>query len=231
MRDLLIITPSRGRPASVRRLAEAVLETCTAQTDLIFAFDSDDPVLSEAVAEADVLTAAGRGGWLKGERRTMGAWTNRVALDPPGEYRALASLGDDHVPRTHGWDAMLLDSIESLGGSGIAYGDDLLQQSLPTAAVVTADIVDALGWMCLPTAGHFCVDNTWLDLGEGAGCLAHRLDVIIEHCHPLAGKAEQDATYADAGGFSTSHPDWLAYQEWRETRMAADVATVKGLLS
>jgi hypothetical protein len=230
VRDLLVIVPSRGRPASVRRLVEAVRETCTAQTDLIFAFDSDDPVLAEAVVEADVATGAGCGGWVKGPRRSMGAWTNRVALDPPGSYRAFASLGDDHVPRTHGWDAMLLDAIGDLGGTGIAYGDDLLQQSLPTAAVVTADIVGALGWMCLPGAGHYCVDNTWLDLGEGAGCLAHRLDVIIEHLHPLGGKAPSDATYDDAGGFSVNHPDWLAYQQWRAGQMAADVATVKGLL-
>jgi hypothetical protein len=54
--------------------------------------------------------------------------------DPP---RYLASLGDDHRPRTKGWDRRLIDAIESLGGApGIAYGDDKLQgAALPTAWV------------------------------------------------------------------------------------------------
>ena len=45
MRDLLVITPSRGRPDGMKRLAHAVAATAQAETDLIFAVDDDDPAL------------------------------------------------------------------------------------------------------------------------------------------------------------------------------------------
>jgi hypothetical protein len=225
MRDLLIITPSRRRPASVRRLVGAVAETATAQTDVMFAFDDDDPDREDSIAAID-----GRASFVAGPRRSMCAWTNQVATAHTAGYRALASLGDDHVPRTDGWDSVLLAALDGLGGTGIAYGNDLLAPDLPTAAVVTSDIVAALGWMCVPGLGSYCPDNAWFDLGDGAGCLAHRMDVVIEHMHWTGGKSDGDQTYSDAGGFNLQHPDWLVYQDWRANQMAADVATVKGLL-
>lgn len=226
MRDLLIITPSRRRPSSVKRLTEAVADTCTAQTDLIFAFDDDDPDL-----KASIKAAGGMPRPFVGPRRSMCAWTNHVAAAYASGYRALASLGDDHVPRTKGWDTMLLDSLDTFGGTGIAYGNDELAPDLPTAAVVTSDIVKALGWMCLPGLSSYCPDNVWFDLGDGAGCLVHRMDVIIAHLHWTSGLAPGDETYADAGGFRLEHPDWAVYQAWRSERMAQDVATVKGLMA
>lgn len=225
MRDLLVITPSRRRPASVKRLLDAVAETATAQTDVMFAFDDDDRDVPDSITAID-----GRASFVTGPRQSMCAWTNQVAAEHAAEYRALASLGDDHVPRTHGWDTLLLGAIGELGGTGIAYGNDLLAPDLPTAAVVTSDIVTALGWMCVPGAGSYCPDNAWFDLGDGAGCLAHRMDVVIEHMHWTGGKADSDQTYSDAGGFSLTHPDWATYQDWRANQMAADIATVKGLL-
>jgi hypothetical protein len=223
VRDLLIITPSRRRPKSVARLLDAVTETSTAQTDLIFAFDDDDPDVPDSLAAIGDRALS-----VTGPRRSMCEWTNNVAsLYAAGEYRAFASLGDDHVPRTHGWDTMLLEAI---GTTGIGYGNDLLSPDLPTAAVITCDIVAALGWMCLPGIRSYCCDNAWYDLGDGAGCLAHRLDVVIEHLHWTGNKAEGDQTYSDAGGFNLMHPDWAVYQDWRDNRMAADIATVKGLL-
>lgn len=226
MRDLLIITPSRRRPASVKRLTEAVAETCAAQTDLIFAFDDDDPELEANIA------AAGGSMHVHGPRRSMCEWTNNIAsVYSPQDYRALASLGDDHVPRTKGWDTMLLDGLDRIGGTGIAYGNDELAPDLPTAAVVTSDIVKALGWMCLPGLSSYCPDNVWFDLGDGAGCLVHRMDVIIAHLHWTSGLAPGDETYAEAGGFRLEHPDWAVYQAWRSERMTQDVATVKGLMA
>jgi hypothetical protein len=224
VRDLLIITPSRRRPASVKRLTEAVEQTCTADTDLIFAFDDDDPELEASVA------AAGNSIHAHGPRQSMCAWTNLIAHDYAGDFRAIASLGDDHVPRTKGWDTMLLDGLDRFGGTGIAYGNDELAPDLPTAAVVTSDIVKALGWMCLPGLSSYCPDNVWFDLGDGAGCLVHRMDVIIAHLHWTSGLAPGDETYAEAGGFRLEHPDWAVYQAWRNERMADDVAIVKGLL-
>ena len=168
----------------------------------------------------------------QGSRQSLAGWTNTLADIYSGAYRAYASFGDDHLPRTEGWDKVLLDAIASAGGTGIAYGDDLLMgQNLCTAPVVSADIVDALGWLALPAISHYCLDNALKDIGEGAGCLLYCPDVVTEHVHYANGKAPVDATYADAGGFSEGHPDWAAYQKWREQDMARDVATVRALIA
>ena len=142
-----------------------------------------------------------------------------------GKYRALASLSDDHVPRTQGWDRLLLDAIDGMGGTGFAYGDDLGQrENLATSVVVSADIVQALGWFMLPACAHYHVDNAWMDLGRGAGCLAWCPDVVIEHAHPFWGAVPMDATYESE--FARGDADLAAYETWRRDRMAADVATV-----
>ena len=43
MADLVVVVPSRGRPARARALVEAFEATCTADTELVFAVDEDDP--------------------------------------------------------------------------------------------------------------------------------------------------------------------------------------------
>lgn len=226
MRDLLIITPSRGRPQRLREMLDAVFATAEADTDVAVAIDDDEP--------ADYSPAwqvkHNRVMWFTGHRNTLSRWTNRLALDPDigGKYRALASLGDDHIPRTPGWDRLLLEAIDQMGGTGIAYGDDtIMGERLPTAPVISRDIVYALGWMCEPSLRHMFVDNAWGDLGREAGCVAYVPEVVIEHCHWCVGKSALDATYAETE--VQKEPDRALYENWKAERMAADVAKIRGL--
>jgi hypothetical protein len=62
MRDMLVIVPTRGRPAAATRLIEAFAAT-GATTDLVFCVDNDDPHLPEydrtwgvSVGPQDALT-------------------------------------------------------------------------------------------------------------------------------------------------------------------------------
>jgi hypothetical protein len=218
VRDLLVIVPSRGRPARFREMRDAALALSETDTRIAVATDSDDP-------SAASYQASERVDFWQGPRQTVSGWTNIIAKAEQRSYRAFASLGDDHLPRTQGWDRLLLEAIESMGGTGIAYGNDLLQgQNLPTAPVISADIVAALGWMCLPVLRHYRLDDAWRDLGAGAGCLAYVPEVVIEHCHPGAGKAVYDATYAD--GAARDREDEEPYRRWRDGQMSADIAAV-----
>lgn len=224
MRDLVVITPTRGRRAGLLRLAAAMKRTCTADTQLCIAIDDDDH-------SYDGLMFDEVGCWtLTGPRRTCADWSNCLASMLTGEFRYLASLGDDHVPETHGWDSQLIGVIEEHGGTGIAYGNDLLMGSgLPTAPLMSADIVQALGWMFLPTSTRLFCDNVWKDLGSQAGCLYCLPDVIIRHLHYSSGLAPRDQTAIDA------EPAWphdeAAYRKWQQDDMGADVAKVRALLT
>lgn len=225
-RDLLVIVPSRGRPGNVARFLRTVAATSAAATDVVFAFDDDDPHFPQSVAAA----AGGPIGAsvVHGPRKGLGAWTNTVAAAHLNSYRAFASFGDDHVPQTHGWDKLLLGAIDGMGGTGISYPDDGIRDDVCEAVVISADIVAALGWMCEPSLQHWYVDNVWADLGKGADCLTYMPDVLVPHKHPAAtGIGQLDATYRDSGRHIPA--DKKAYETWRAERMSADVATVQAL--
>lgn len=223
MRDLLIITPTRQRPDSARRLARAVTETATADTVLLLAVDDDDPSYDGGVEGAQII---------RGPRLNCVKWSNLLAARHGPGYRAVASLGDDHVPLTYGWDSALLEAIDDMGGTGIAYGDDTLQHdNLPTAPVISTDIPAALGWLFHPGMLHYYCDNAWKDVAAGAGCLAYRPDVTVQHLHYSAGTAPRDPVYADEE--PAMEPDRATYEAWRASPdgMAADVARVRALMA
>lgn len=223
MRDLLVITPTRGRPEPARRLIAAMAATSTARTDLILAVDDDDPSY-DGMADSPSVTV------IRGPRMTCGQWTNKIAAEHGGSYRALASLGDDHVPRTPGWDTALLAAVDAMGGTGIAYPDDLGQhENLPTAPVMSSDIPAALGWMFHPGMIHYYCDNIWKDIGLGAGCLRYVPGVVIQHMHPGWNTAPWDQVYGEAA--PAGDADMATWHHWRETQMAADVAAVRALMT
>lgn len=216
------LVPSRGRPHNVERLVRACALTCSADTRLHFGFDVDDPRLDENIAAA--------GGHLYGvanPRMGLAAWTNSLAKLHPG--CDVISIGDDMVPVTHGWDSLLLAAIgERCGGCGIVYPDDGRRADIPECAVISRQIVDALGWVCPPGLQHWYIDNVWRDIGEAAGCLAYVREVTVRHCHPnTPGGDPHDQTYADATPGLAA--DLRAYQAWRLARggMRAAVAAVK----
>lgn len=224
--DLLIITPSRGRPKNVARLLDSVHELRQLETHVYAAVDEDDPdvdqyqyVFDKAGQDGDVLTV--------GSRKGLAEWTNEVAARKASDYRYLASFGDDHVPRTKGFDKALCRGIEDMGGTGFTYPWDGVREDIPEAVVMSSDIVQALGWMCLPALQHFYVDNVWADLGQQAGCIRHLRAIAVDHINAASGRTAGDATYASSS--TKLEADQKAYHEWRAGQMARDVATITSL--
>lgn len=228
MADLTVIVPSRGRPAAVQPLTEAFKATCTADTRLLFSIDDNDDAGDKYIAATmgtsfPVAPVAGR-------NASMVEALNRVAVTV--DSFAIGFMGDDHLPRSVGWDKSYLDALREMS-TGIVYGDDLLQgERIPTQVAMTADIVKALGWMAPPTLTHLYVDNFWLDLGQAAGCIRYLPDVIIEHRHPIAGKATWDAGYARVNDASMYQRDADAYERFTTggglAAAAAKVRTLRG---
>lgn len=223
MPDLVVIVPSRGRPDTARELADAFEETCTAGTELMFALDDDDPTRDEYGIEA---------GWVSSPSTSMVQALNYAAryvtdVRPPF---AVGFMGDDHRPRSAGWDRAYLDALRELG-TGIVHGNDLLQgERLATQCAMTSDIVRALGYMAPPALAHLYVDNFWMLLGSGAGCLRYLPEVVVEHMHPLAGKAQWDAGYVrvnDPGMYARDEAAFRAYAG--SGALSEDIAKVRAL--
>jgi hypothetical protein len=227
MADLAVIVPTRGRPDAAEDLIRAFDDTCTADTDLVFAVDLDDPSREKYAWTAG--RAHPRVSVVAADTHTMVEALNDAATLHARLAYAVGFMGDDHRPRVKGWDQRYLDALRELG-TGIVYGDDLLQgEKLPTQCAMTSDIVRALGHMAPPPLRHMYVDNYWLDLGRACGCVRYLPDVVVEHMHPVAGKSEWTEGHKRVNDRAVYAADESAYRRYLVSEFPADVAKVRAL--
>jgi predicted O-methyltransferase YrrM len=241
MPELAVIVPTRGRPENIRRLISAWdFTNAWDSADLVLVADSDDPEI-QGYRDVVELTRHPDTEECLVRLIEMAAWMpmvhklNMVAKDvaegwgteaPPF---ALGFAGDDHVPQTIGWAARYLAVLHELG-SGMVYGDDGYQgRKLSTEWAITADVVRRLGQMVPAPVEHMYCDNSMMDLFNGAGALRHLPEVRIEHIHPITGKTQTDAQYQRVNHRDQFRTDRLAYEAWKRTGLAADVAAVRAL--
>ena len=225
MYDLAVLVPSRGRPDNLMRLIDACHAQSKGTVHVYAGVDQDDPALklykSLRLPEGDMIVTSA-------ERRNLVNWTNHLAKITKGEYRYYASLGDDMVPATPGWDTKLWGAIEEdFGGTGFSYPWDGIRDDIPEAYVLSADIAGALGWIMMPKLNHWYNDNVIADLGHGAGCIRQLRGVIVNHWNVGTGKALVDQTAIDQG--AKIGEDEAIYKAWCRTERLADVQTVKDL--
>lgn len=215
MSDLLVIVPSRGRPQNIERLAAAPGWDAA---ELLVAVDDDDPTL-------DAYLSLGVG-MIVGPRLGVGGTLNRLAVGEASDFAQISFAGDDHLPRTSDWARRISDTLAEMG-TGIVYGNDLMQgPMLPTAVFMTSNIIRSLGYMCPPGIVHLFLDNSWKSMGERLGCLRYLPDVVLEHLHPHANKAEMDDGYARVNSGQMWAHDEAVYRAWLAGPFEADMAKV-----
>jgi hypothetical protein len=161
-------------------------------------------------------------------RKRLCPTLNDTAVANVELYDILGFMGDDHRPRTPGWDQRFAVVIAQMGGTGIAYGNDLIQgANLPTAVWMSSCIVETLGYMVPPGLIHLFADNAWKTWGEGIGRLAYVSDVIIEHCHPVAQKSEWDDTYKECNSGEVWGFDEATFRAYMDTYYQADIDKIR----
>lgn len=206
MKDLAIIVPTRGRPSNIEDLLFSLQETNTA-SDLWLVLDDDDPELDHYTELNNALIFPREG---KGMAKPL----NKAAMFLLDDYRHFAFLGDDHRPRTDKWDQFFIKELDLLG-TGLVYGNDLLQgENLPTAVAMTGDIVRELKGMVPPGLIHLYLDNFWMQLGKDLGAFSYLGHVILEHLHPIAGKAEWDEGYKAVNADDVYSADAKAFHQY-----------------
>ena len=219
--NLLMLVPSLGRPDSSRAFYESFMETRgDGETDLRFLVDSNDPTLPryrELIPDPYVESV---------EPGNVVEKMNRAALGV--EHRYIGFIGDDNRFQTKAWDRTLTHVLDEMGG-GFAYGNDgnWPNGEIPTHIVISSAIVQALGWMMLPTCRHLFVDNAWKVIGTEIGRIRYLPEVQVDHLHPLFGKGEWDSSYR-----RTNHPwmyahDRAAFETWLEGPATADIDRAK----
>lgn len=199
------------------------MDTTLGSTTLVLGVDQSDEHLSAYLdVQAEKIIHPGHPTMIE-KLNSMAA--RMVARHADHPY--LGFMGDDHLPRTVGWDERVMEALDSLPGPGIVWCNDLFQrENLPTAVFLHSEIVECLGWMALPTLRHLYCDNVWLHLAHQLG---HRYldDVIIEHIHPHAGKTAADEQYDRVNSAEMYALDEAAYLAWRRDHSIADVEKVQ----
>lgn len=230
MRDLLVLVPSRGRPHNIAELASCWQSTESGFAQLLVAVDDDDPCLPEYRRVLDTLEWACPPLLVVGPRLRIGGTLNSLAGQFASDYFALGFMGDDHRPRSYGWDRRFVEELKDLG-TGIVYGDDLLQrESLATAFALTSNIVRTVGYLVPGGIVHMYFDNALMDIGRGIDRLRYLPDVVLEHMHPGAGKASWDSSYLETNSPEQYNDDGSRYTAWKESFLELDLRKLRKLV-
>ncbi len=209
---MCVVVPSRGRPENAERLAQAFKDT-GAEADLYIVIDNDDPKWNEYAKSENYkkLPADNKTGGCAKSLNTGAVLLLDITKYPLYDY--FVFMGDDHLPRTPGWDKAFIQALGT--NTGIVYGDDLLQgANLPTAYGMSRDLVNELRGMTFPGCVHLFFDNFVKQLGLDLEYLKYLPDVIIEHMHPIAGKAQMDEGYERVNQPKWYEKDLLTLQKY-----------------
>lgn len=208
--SIAILTPSRERASALEDMLDAIVETeCSTAVTVYIGIDDDD---------MDGYTATPWYGdtrlcWNFGPRDQLAGWTNRLAQIALADgHDILASFGDDHRPRTLGWDVMVTDAMADMGPGLVYTRDGLQDERLPTAPFWHADVIRALGWYFPPMLRHMYADNAWLQIATDLRRFRFLPDVLVEHLHPVVtGSAPDAVNVANDCHYAT---DEAAFREW-----------------
>lgn len=221
---MVTVVPSRSRPHNIPPLLEAWHATTSPDMALVVRVDEDDPCLSDYLT-VDPMVVIGP------PLRFLAPTLTSVALTLVHNYDAVGFIGDDCRPRTHHWDRHLAAALDAMG-SGIVYPEDGIHHGgLPCHVWITSDIISTLGWFAPPKMRHLFIDNAWQEIGRAINRLKYVPEVLVEHLHPIAGKAEWDDLYrAVNAGDQYALGDRL-FSEYLRDDFAGDVKKLRAMLA
>lgn len=205
---IAVICPTRGRPQTAHEILASWIGTNSGKSDFWFAVDDDEAGAFPGLDQAQVLVT-------KRGRRGMADSCNAAAANLAQTHQYVMFVGDDHRFRTPGWDAAFIGAANAMNGCGFVYGNDLYHgANLPTAVMVTSNIIEALGHFIWPELQHLYIDNYWLALGEAIERITYLDQVVIEHMHYIVGKSARDACYDAVNAPDLSARDRAAFEAW-----------------
>jgi hypothetical protein len=218
----LIIIPSRNRVANTERAINGIKETSSI-SDIMIGIDEDNheiyPRIDGVIYEVNPQTT-----------KRMNGTLNLLSTRYANMYETITFMGDDHLPRTNNWDEILYQPIKEKG-YGVSYGNDLFQgPNLPTAVMMSSNIIKCLGFMSPPEQIHMFLDNFWKVVGERLDALFYFDDVIIEHLHAYVGKSELDEMYQSVNNPEVANNDGLKYGNYINNKFKYDLIKLKAYL-
>lgn len=182
-----LLHATRGRPAKAWRCRMDWMRAATNPDAIehIFAIDVDDM--------QSAMLATTRHVWNNPNTGPVGAW-NAAARASRGEI--LIQLSDDWEP-FQGWDTAILEAIGDASKPAVlAVSDGHRTDDLLCMAILTSARYKQQGYLFHPEFFSMFSDNWFSSQAFADGVVIDARDrIVFEHCHPVHGKGEWDATY------------------------------------
>lgn len=218
----LWIIPTRGRSHRIAEHAESLRRTLTGYGDVMYVVDGDHE--GESTYFHNVLPFLCHVGPWRGLSGTLNFYANHWAHF----YTQIGFMGDDHFPRTVGFDAEFYYALKNNPHS-VTYGMDGAYTTVPTYWAMSSSIIQNLGQMVPYVLRHNYIDNYIQDLASGADALTRLDNVLVEHMHPLWDKAESDPSYELSSYHHSRLSDQLNYEEYKTVQLPKDVVLLRRL--
>ena len=221
MNSNLVMIPTRDRPHNAVR-AFNQLKKVSVESDFLMIINEDQVDLYPDIKgiKCEVVPSEY---WdiAKGNHVVHKYWDS---------YFTITSIDDDCMVTTQGWDALLAAPIKKRG-YGIAYGNDTIQgEELPTKVMISTNIVKGLGYFTTPVLKHLFADNYWKALGTKLNALDYFPEVIMEHWHPMVGKAPLDDLYRSIYAVGELESARIAFDTYMSKSFSADIARLTDYL-
>ncbi|MEE8161211.1 MAG: glycosyltransferase [Acidobacteriota bacterium] len=211
------LLPTRGRPQKVRQFLQSLIQQTANLDDIevVLYLDEDDPESHDLSCEEIHLVK------IIGPRMSMGAYNTACLQRSSGEIVIL--MNDDVLVRTQGWDRVIAGLTESTpDGIFLASVNDLqVGRTWGTFPVLSRKACKVMSKPYPDEYQGWFIDLHVFDVFKRVRHLGHdRIfnfpQVIFEHLHPDAGKAELDETYQARSRYAD---DWV-FVSLRDLRRA-----------
>lgn len=196
MPKISLLLPTRGRPHLIRRLFDSLVLRTDKLEDLevILYLDDDDETHQEISDDRFRMIK------IMGPRLSMGAYNTICLGRASGDLIML--MNDDVIVRTSAWDRKVAELGRTTpDGIFLAYPNDLhIGKRMCTFPILTKKSCELLLRPYPEEYQTYFIDWHVFDTFKRLRAIGHARiiyleDVVFEHCHHMAGKAEFDATY------------------------------------
>lgn len=195
--DVAIIVPVLRRPQNVQRMLTSLTESgCADRCTMYFIADDDDELELDELERCDANVIVNRSLW-----RTFAVKCNLGYRETNEPWMLL--VGDD-VRFGFGW---LDDAFSEDDGSSLISTNDMMNRGVLRGLHATHPLIrrrwvdergaswDGPGTVCHDGYRHWYVDNEWTAVAQYDGEFRFAANAIVEHLHPLSGKAPNDEVY------------------------------------
>ena len=198
--DLVVLVPMLHRAHRVEPILASV-DAATPGASVLFLVTPDDAQVQDAVAQTG-------GRQLLVERKPRGDYARKINHGFAATTEPLVFLGADDLHFRAGWFEEACRKLTP--GIGVVGTNDLCNRRTrsgqhSTHSLVTREYVTRFGTIDEPGKvlhegyPHEYVDDELVGTAKRRRAYAHATRAIVEHLHPMAGKAPMDPMYAKQG--------------------------------